>query len=155
METTMTARSTHHGSFTIERTYPVTPAKVFKAFADPDAKARWFRGPDEWANEKPAFDFRVGGRESNRTGPKEGPMHIFECLYYDIVPDERIVYAYEMYLDQRRISVSLTTIELQPVRGGTKLLFTEQGVFFDPSDGAKEREDGSNWLLDKLGASLQ
>ena len=152
---TMTGHSTHHATFTIERTYPVAPAKVFTAFADPAAKARWFKGPDEWTNEKGAFDFREGGRESNRTGPKGGPAHIFECLYYDIVPNERIVYAYEMYFDKRRISVSLTTIEFKPADGGTKLVFTEQGVFLDGLDDAKGREEGSNWLLDKLGASLQ
>lgn len=148
-------RSTHHATFTIERTYPAAPAKVFKAFADPEAKARWFRGPDEWANEKGVFEFREGGRESNRAGPKGGPVHVFECLYFDIVPNERVVYAYEMYLDKRRISVSLTTIELKPAGAGTKLVFTEQGVFLDGYDNSKGREEGSRWLLDKLGASLQ
>ena len=150
----MTERSAQHATFTIERTYPVPPAKVFNAFADAAAKARWFRGPEEWSNEKGVFEFREGGRESNRTGPKGGPAHVFECLYYDIVPNERIVYAYEMYFDKQRISVSLTTIELEPASGGTKLVFTEQGVFLDGHDGAKSREEGSRWLLDKLGASL-
>ena len=38
----------------------------------------------------------------------------FEALYQDIVPDERIVYTYEMHLDEPRISVSLSTVELRP-----------------------------------------
>ena len=41
-------------------------------------------------------------------------MHRFDSLYYDIVPDERIVYSYEMHLDDKRISVSLATIEFAP-----------------------------------------
>jgi uncharacterized protein YndB with AHSA1/START domain len=156
MSETMTMdHSTVHASFTLERTYAAAPAKVFKAFADPEAKARWFRGPDEWGNEKGVFEFREGGRESNRTGPKDGPMHVFECRYYDIVPNQRIVYAYEMYLDKRRISVSLATIELKPAGAGTKLTITEHGAFLDGYDDAKNREQGTNWLLDKLGTSLQ
>jgi len=132
----------------------VAPAKVFNAFADPMAKAHWFAGPDEWVKGESRYDFRVGGRESNSIGPKGGPVHCFECLYYDIVPDQRIIYAYEMHLDQKRISVSLTTIEFKPTNGGTRLTFTEYGVFLDGYDGAKERQEGSRWLLDKLGAAL-
>lgn len=37
----MTARSVTHDKFTIERTYPATPARVFAAFASAEAKASW------------------------------------------------------------------------------------------------------------------
>jgi hypothetical protein len=43
------------------------------------------------------------------------------------VPDGRIVFAYDLFHDGRLISVSLTTVELEPHDGGTKLRFTEQG----------------------------
>jgi uncharacterized protein YndB with AHSA1/START domain len=151
----MIERKTHHATFTIEKTYPAAPARVFRAFADPEAKAQWFSGPEEWDKGPSSFDFREGGRERATGGPKGGQVHRFECLYYDIVPDQRIVYAYEMYLDAVRISVSLTTVELKPADGGTKLIFTEQGVFLDGFDNAKGREEGSRWLLDKLGAALE
>src|SRR5579862_7448983 len=107
-------RSSKHTTFVIERNYPVSPARVFAAFADPTIKARWFKGPDEWEKGPKEFDFRVGGRERSSGGPKVGPKHSFDCLYWDIAPNERIVYSYDMHLDDRRISVSLTTIELKP-----------------------------------------
>jgi uncharacterized protein YndB with AHSA1/START domain len=44
----MTNRSVTHATFVIERTYEATPARVFAAWADPKAKARWFVGPDAW-----------------------------------------------------------------------------------------------------------
>lgn len=101
------------------------------------------------------FDFRVGGRETNSTGPKGGPVHVFNCLYQDIVPNERIIYSYDMKLDDQRISVSLATIKFKAAGTGTRLVFTEQGVFLDGYDDAGSCEHGTRWLLDKLAAALR
>ena len=111
----MNERSVTHASFVLERTYDASPARVFNAFADPAAKARWFVGPEDWDQGEVSMDFRVGGREVNAGGPKGGPTSFFEARYQDIVPDQRLVYTYEMQLDGVRISVSLATIELEPV----------------------------------------
>jgi uncharacterized protein YndB with AHSA1/START domain len=154
MSETQVKRSAVHSTFVIERSYDAAPARVFNAFADKSAKAKWFGGPAEWERGPSSFDFRVGGREMSSGGPKGGVRHKFEALYYDIVPNERIVYSYEMHLDDKKISVSLTTIELMPEGKGTKLKFTEQGVFLDGYDDAGSREEGSKWLLGKLGDSL-
>jgi uncharacterized protein YndB with AHSA1/START domain len=151
----MTQRKTDHATFTIERVYDAKPARVFKAFADPKAKAQWFGGPAEWTQGGRELDFRVGGRERLSGGPKGGQVHSFDALYQDIVPDERIIYSYDMHLDDKRISVSLATIELKPQGGGTRLVFTEQAVFLDGYDDAGSRERGTQGLLDKLGASLK
>src|SRR5215212_10097526 len=57
-----------------------------------------------------------------------GKAYSYEALYQDIVPAERIVYTYDMQLEETRISVSLATVELRPVSdNGTRLIFTEQG----------------------------
>ncbi len=37
-----------HGSFTITRNLPHPPARIFQAFADESAKAKWFGGPPGW-----------------------------------------------------------------------------------------------------------
>jgi uncharacterized protein YndB with AHSA1/START domain len=151
----MTRRKTEHATFTIERVFDAKPARVFKAFADPKAKAQWFAGPDAWTQGGRELDFRVGGRERLSGGPKGGPIHSFDALYQDIVPDERIIYSYDMHLDDKRISVSLATIELKPAGAGTRLVFTEQAAFLDGYDDAGSRERGTHGLLDKLGAWLK
>jgi uncharacterized protein YndB with AHSA1/START domain len=150
----MTERSVTHSTFTLERTYDASPARVFAAFADPEQKAQWFAGPDEWSLGEFEVDFRVGGREANSGGPMDGPVHSFEARYYDIVPDERIVYAYEMHLDDERISVSLATIQLEPAGDSTRLVLTEQGAYLDAFDDPTLRETGTRDLLEALGAYL-
>ena len=151
----MTQRSTKHATFTIERIFPVSPARVFAAYADAKAKARWFGGPDEWEKSNLTLDFRVGGRESVSGGPSGGPVHHYNALYQDIVPNERIVLTYEMHLDKTRISVSLGTTEFKPAGEGTKLVYTEQSVFLDGHDDAGGREQGTRGLLDNLEAALR
>ena len=150
----MSERNVTHATFVIERLYPQPPARVFRAFSDKAAKEKWFSGPPGWKRHKHELDFRVGGREYSSVGTEGGPAHIFNAIYQDIVPDERIVFSYEMLFDTRRISVSLTTIELRPEGQGTRLLFTEQGAFLDGYDDAGSRERGTLGLLDALGRSL-
>jgi uncharacterized protein YndB with AHSA1/START domain len=115
----MSERSTHHTTFVIEQIYAAAPARVFKAWADPAAKARWFAGPDEWNKGEREIDFRVGGRERVSGGPAGGPVHAFDGRYLDVVSNERIIYAYDMHLDARRISVSLATVEFKPAGSHT------------------------------------
>src|SRR5262245_18694575 len=107
----MSERSVTHDTMVIERTYPVPPGRVFAAWADPAVKARWFRGPDEWAAPGYELDFRVGGRERNQGGPPGGPVYTYDALYQDIVPDERIVTTDRMRMDDTLISVSVATVE--------------------------------------------
>ena len=152
----MTERSVTHTTFVIERTYPSTPSQVFHALADKEAKSKWFADPRQGGRKpKLEMDFRVGGRESNSGGPKDGPVHRFNALYHDIVPDQRIIYSYDMHIGDTRISVSLATIELEPEGTETRLTFTEQGAFLDGYDDPAGRERGTRELLDALGASLK
>jgi uncharacterized protein YndB with AHSA1/START domain len=150
----MTQRSVAHGMFSLERTYPASPARVFKAFADPAHKVQWFRGPEDWVQETRQWDFRIGGHERAANGPAGGPMHVFNCVYEDIVPNERIVYTYSMHSDETKTSVSIATIEFKPEGGGTRLVMTEQGAFLDGHDIPGQREKGTVGLLDALGAFL-
>jgi uncharacterized protein YndB with AHSA1/START domain len=150
----MNQRSAVHATFTVERTYPVPPRRVFQAWADVKAKARWFAPPAGFSRTELKSDFRPGGKENLSSTPPGGKPHVFDATYWDIVPDERIVYAYEMHIGQAKISVSLATIEFKPAgsgaNAGTRLVLTEQGVFLDGYDDAGSRERGTKGLLEQL-----
>lgn len=151
----MSQRSVTHGSFAIERVYDASPGRVFKAWADPAIKARWFVGPTDWRMLERSIDFRVGGKErlSGRKG--SGVVSTFDAVYHDIVPDQRIIYCYDMRLDDVHISVSLATVELAPAGSGTRLAFTEQAAFLDGYDDSGSRERGTRILLEQLGGELE
>ena len=152
----MTARSVIHDTFTIERSYPAAPSRVFAAFASAEAKNTWGDTGDLEPADGQAgiaeFDFRAGGRE--RFGFKmAGTNYRYDARYYDIVPDQRIIYAYEMYAGDARISVSVATIEFVKTGEGTTLTVTEQGAYLDGIDGPRApslRKEGVTEMLENL-----
>jgi uncharacterized protein YndB with AHSA1/START domain len=152
----MTDRSVNHTTFVIERDYPVRPAKVFGAWADGDAKSVWMDDPDYKSDEGAdyEFEFRLGGHERFGGITPEGKTYRYDAVYYDIVPDQRIVYCYEMYQDDERMSVSIATVQIAAAKDGTRLTYTEQGAFLDGIDKPEDREEGTAWLLDNLGKYL-
>src|ERR1700759_1961812 len=81
-----------HATFPLERSYPVPPAQVFAAWADPAAKASWFTPGPGFGHE---LDFRIGGREVARGGPGGGPGH--DCR--DVLPGQRPGGADRLHLD--------------------------------------------------------
>jgi uncharacterized protein YndB with AHSA1/START domain len=145
----MTERSVTHSSFTLERTYDASPARVFAAWADQEQKRQW------WGGGQPELelDFRVGGREYT-AGTMEDTSYSYEARFQDIVQDERIVYTYEMHLNDARVSVSVATVELTPAGDGTRIVYTEQGAFLDGLDDPKLREQGTGSLLESLSSHL-
>jgi uncharacterized protein YndB with AHSA1/START domain len=140
-------RTAEHSVFVVERVYGASPDRVFAAWSNPESKAKWFAKSD-------VFDFRVGGRESNNDTFPDGMTIQFEAFYQEIVPNERIVYTYTLDMNGERVSISVTTVEIKPEEGGTRLVFTEQGAFLDGRDTPAQREHGTGIMLDMLGKLL-
>ena len=141
--------SVEHASFVIERTYDAPPSRVFAAWADQQAKAQWFGGQDF------SLDFRVGGKETNGGGAEGGPFYRYEATYRNIVADQRIVYTYDMHMDDAMISVSVVTAEFAADGAGTRLTYTEHGAFLDGLDDAAQREHGTRELLGALARAVE
>ena len=144
-----------HAMFTVERVFKATPAQVFRALTDEAAKARWFSGGEGYTLVKREMDVRPGGREHVQGRWSSGMVSTFDAIYFDVVPNRRLVYAYEMHLDERKISVSLATLELEQTAAGTRLKMTEQGAFVDGFEDGGGREHGTRLLLEQLAASLE
>lgn len=148
-------RSVAHATFTIERRYAAAPARVFKAFADPVQKRRWFVEGEGWQIESFESDFRVGGWERSSFRFQGGPLITNDTVYQDIVPDRRIIVAYSMTVGGEPISASLATTQFEPDGEGTRLIFTEQDAFLDGFDDVGQREAGWRELLEALAKELE
>jgi uncharacterized protein YndB with AHSA1/START domain len=145
-----------HATFHLERTYDAPVARVWKALTDETAKQKWFGGtPGSWELLERHMDVRIGGRERLKGRWEGGVVSTFDATYHDVIPNERLIYTYDMHMDDRKISVSLATMQLKTAGAGTTLKVTEQGAFLDGYDDAGSREHGTGFLLDALGASLR
>lgn len=148
-----------HDTFVIKRNYSTIPERVFAALSDPAKKRRWFAESDHHDVENFEMDFRVGGKENSlyrfKPGtPFAGVELSSDAVYFDIVPDRRIVVASTMEIGGRRISAALATFELLSAQSGTDLIFTHQAVFFEGADGPTMRQQGWEHLLGRLANDL-
>jgi uncharacterized protein YndB with AHSA1/START domain len=144
-----------HSSFSLERLIPAVPAEVWRAFADPDVKRRWYAEGDQHDVEEFAADLRPGAEQRLRYRFREDTQFAGLCIttedvVLDLVPEERIIASSRMAFGEKCISVALVTTELQPEAEGTRLVITFQGAFLPGADGPRIREIGWNVLLDRL-----
>jgi uncharacterized protein YndB with AHSA1/START domain len=139
-----------HNSFTLERRYPVPPAKVFRALSDPARKRRWFAEHTGFTIDSYTLDFREGGFERTRFRPSGGPPMTNDCVYLEIVREERVVFAYAMTIDGKPLSSSLGVMELVPEPGATLLRYTEHTAYTDGTDGSASRREGTEELFERL-----
>jgi uncharacterized protein YndB with AHSA1/START domain len=151
---TTTENSQAHATFVVERRYDASVGQVWEALSDNDARDQWFSGGDAFTATEKSHDFRVGGHGTEEGQWHGGPTSKFLSTYTDIVEHQRIVFTYDMWVDDAHLSTSLTTMALEPDGAATRLTYTEQGVHYDGLDSFEGREEGTRGLLDQLGAHL-
>jgi uncharacterized protein YndB with AHSA1/START domain len=151
----MTARSAAHTSFVLERRLRASPARVFAAWADIDAKRRWADCHAEVGTISYTMDFRVGGHETHLCTLPDGREQTVDKVFLEIVPDARIIFAYAMEAGGRSLSASLVTVEFQPDGAGAHLKLTEQLVYLDGHMDLAQRIEGTAESLDRLLAEVE
>jgi uncharacterized protein YndB with AHSA1/START domain len=160
---TMQQPTVNHSTFTLERSFPATPERVFSAFSDPAKKIRWYADGRSMEVLEFTMDFRVGGHDCTRyqtakDSPLQGVVLRYDTHYLEIQPGRRIVIGYTAGRETAGVnqpfSASLATFELMPSDAGTDLLFTEQAAFFENADGPEWRKQGWTSLLNKLSEAL-
>ena len=143
-----------HATFVVERSYPAPIADVWHALSDNEARDQWWGGCDAFDTEEKSHEFRVGGKGYENGQWHGGPRSTFASTYTDIVEHQRIVFTYDIWVDDKHLSTSLTTIAVRAEGDTTHLTYTEQGVHFDGLDSVEGREEGTAGLLDQLGSYL-
>jgi len=147
-------RSASHTDFVLDRRFKAAPARVFHAWADPDAKQRWSDCHTETGTTEYSLDFRPGGQELYRATLADGTRMTVDKTFLEIVPDARIIFAYAMAADGRSLSASLVTVEFHRDGEGTRLILTEQLAYLDGHEDRDERRRGTEEGLDRLELEL-
>lgn len=150
----MTHKTMAHRTSTLERTYAASPARVFRAWEDPDLRRVWGSPSDEVQIRNDAADFRVGGEDRQSCMVGGEAVATVAGRYLDIVPDGRIVYSEAISEGDTLMGVSLVSAEFIAAGSGTQLVLTLQTVAVDGSDLLEGVEAGWTSALDRLGASF-
>ncbi len=144
-----------HASFTVERTYDAPAARVFAAWEDPEARMRWGPPAPHFATIYDETDFRVGGRDVSRCGPRGSESMNVEATYFDIVRERRIVFVESVEEDAERLSVTQLTVEFYALGEKTHLRLTAQIAALDGSAMVEGNREGWNASLENLRTELQ
>ena len=142
-----------HATIKLEHSYSAPLERVFSEFADPVARARW-SAPSNDALIYDEADFRVGGKDVFRCGPKGDAKFRGETRYLHIVPNARVVSSETVDMDGQRLAVALTTLNFEPTEDGTNLTVTVQMVSFAGPDMIDGYESGNESALKNLSQYL-
>jgi uncharacterized protein YndB with AHSA1/START domain len=142
-----------HATIKLEHSYPARLERVFSEFADPSARARW-SAPSNDILIYDESDFRVGGKDVFRCGPKGDPKFLGETRYLHIVPNARVVSSETVDSEGLRLAVALTTLDFEPTEDGTNLTVTVQMVSFAGPEIIQGYESGNKSALKNLAQYL-
>ena len=111
----------------LHRVLRCTPDRVYKAFTDPYAMAKWLP-PNGYTCKVSEMDARVGGRfKASFTDIGTGHTHAFGGEYLELAPGERLRYT-DVFDDPNLPGTMLTTVDLKPVSCGTELSIVQEGI---------------------------
>ena len=111
----------------LHRVLQATPERVYRAFLDPDAKAKWLP-PNGFVGKVHHIDARVGGSyKMSFTNFTTGKSHSFGGQYLELVPHERIRYT-DRFDDPNLPGAMQVTVSLKKVSVGTEVNITQEGV---------------------------
>lgn len=130
MEARLKDRSPQEPALNLRRHYPVAPAKVWRAWTDPQALKRWFGPGTEQSVSIAEVDVRVGGRFRLVFGGPQGDEHEVRGVYKEVVPNRKLVFTWTWPRTTPERE-SLVTILFKAAAGGTELDFTHAQHFDD------------------------
>lgn len=115
------------GTVTLHRVLRAPPLRVYQAFLDPDAMAKWLP-PHGFTGRVLSMDARVGGRYRMQfTNLGSGHTHAFGGEYLELVPGERIVHT-DSFDDPNLPGEMRATITFKAVEMGTELHVRQEGI---------------------------
>ena len=151
----MTDSPIDHDTIIVQRLLDVPVARVYGAFADAKERASWGAPSDTAVFIYDEADFRVGGRDLARCGPKDDPRFRVEARYLDIVANERIVWTETIREVDKLLAANITTLELRPQGQRTELTVTIQVTSFVGPGMIKNAKAGHEGSLENMARHLE
>lgn len=119
--------STSTGTVILHRVLSAPPERVYRAFTDGDAMAKWLP-PHGFTGRVLEIDARIGGSYRMQfTNLTTGHGHAFGGRYLELVPGERVVHT-DRFDDPSLSGEMVTTIALKKVSVGTELNIKQEGI---------------------------
>ena len=112
----------------LNRSYPVGPEKLWRAWTDPEAIKRWWGPGGQDPVSLAELDVRVGGRFRIVFGGAEGRDHEVQGVYREVVPNRRLVFTWT-WPNSTPERESLVTILFKAAGNGTELAFKHEQLF--------------------------
>jgi uncharacterized protein YndB with AHSA1/START domain len=111
----------------LHRVLKSTPDRVYRAFLDPDAMAKWLP-PNGFTGKVHSIEPRVGGTyKMSFKNFTTGESHSFGGKYLDLVPNERIRHT-DRFDDTNLPGEMVTTITIKQVSVGVELNVVQEGI---------------------------
>lgn len=114
-------------SVRLHRVFHAPPERLYRAFLDPDAMAKWLP-PNGFSGKVHHLEARVGGTyKMSFTNFTSGSSHSFGGEFLELVPIERIRYS-DKFDDPNLVGTMTTTITFSKVSVGTDLTIVQEGI---------------------------
>lgn len=163
MATTNNTATEKQKTISIERTFNLPLATVWKAWSEPESFKKWW-GPKEFTCPDCSIDFKVGGKCLASMQDEQGKKTWSVCAYKEIVPQMKIVYD-DSFADSEGNIVSsteygmpemplklLVTLEFEEAGGKTNMILHHHGL---PVEMADDCVKGWQSSFDKMESKLK
>ena len=130
----------------LRRHYPVSPARLYRAWTEPEALKEWFAPSADWQIPTVEIDARAGGRYRIVMIAPNGDEHAGGGVYREVSPPRKLVFTWNWGFT--RGQDSLVTVEFREGDGGTTLHLTHERLAPELHDG---HLDGWTKSLARLG----
>ena len=111
----------------LHRVLKATPERVYKAFLDPDAMAKWLP-PNGFTGKVHSIEARVGGSyKMSFKNFTTGESHAFGGKFLELVPNERLRYT-DRFDDPNLPGEMQTTVTIKQVSVGVELNVVQEGI---------------------------
>lgn len=124
----------------VRRTFQAPREKVFRAWSDAEALARWFHPSSEYTTKVPEFEFKVGGNYKLEMHHKGGNVNVVGGTYREIKAPEKLVFTWRWERDPAA-QESLVTVEFLDRGPSTEILLTHTQL----PDAESREKHGHGW----------